>query len=476
MPLAAASVAAAAKASQHLNARPWSPRSAHLDAGTATKEVTLLTVSCGSSDSHGPADLKVIGKGLVYGVADSSQSASGIRKVIGKDLIYGAGDPSQPHAAAAPVSQQRALFVTLGHSVTTLDSGFGDNDACYDPKQSAGQGSYRSIRETFGAGKIGRIPHDLLDSAKEITFGQVELMAKGLRQPWRMFHHEAQDRLYIGDVGNGDAEGTTSERIFHIDGVARAPRPHRDVGNGDAEGTTSERIFHIDGVARAPQDAAGVLPNFGWPCIEGVRTATLGPLGAWTSATDRGVCTATLGPLGAWTSATDRRYLDWLDENGLTYCDATVAAAQAFIDGAPVPAGGDLGWQAPLFEYRTGIEDPDDPKTCFNTFAAITSVYFHDPAAAGAAGALPSKLAGKLIFSDYAKACVWYVENGADGLPDTTALPKILMAETGFINITQGPEGAMYGLDYVNGRLLRISIIEAEAGAVAAVDKGAKRS
>ncbi|KAG5184727.1 hypothetical protein JKP88DRAFT_314080 [Tribonema minus] len=421
-----------------------------LDAGTATRDVTLLTASCGSSTTHGPTDLKV----------------------IGKDLIYGAGDSSQ---------------------VATLDYGL-DVDACFDPNQSAGQGSYRCVRETFGAGKIGRIPHDLLDSDKELAFEQVELVAKGLRQPWRMFHHKAQDRLYIGDVRNGDPEGTKSERIFTLSSACHDHTVSScDVGNGDPEDTTSERIFHVDGIARAPQ-AGAALPNFGWPCIEGVRTETLGPLGAWTSATEQeqSMPSAAVDPVassrriqrsGHLTVASERwlgllyqnGFLDWLDENGLDHCDATVAAAQAFIDGEPAPADGDPGWQAPIFEYRTGIEDPDDPETCFSTFAAITSVYFHDPAAAGAAGALPSKLAGRLIFSDYAKACVWYFENGADGLPDTTVLPKILMVDTGLINITQGPDGAMYGLDYVNGRLLRMSVIEAEAGALPAVKQGPVR-
>eukprot|EP00611_Tribonema_gayanum_P021703 TRINITY_DN4225_c0_g1_i3.p1 TRINITY_DN4225_c0_g1~~TRINITY_DN4225_c0_g1_i3.p1 ORF type:complete len:378 (-),score=93.47 TRINITY_DN4225_c0_g1_i3:807-1898(-) len=128
--------------------------SVDLDAGTSKKDVTLLSVMCGSSDTHGPGDLKV----------------------IGKDLIYSTGEGSQ---------------------FTVFDYGFED-DGCYDPDQTAGQGSFRAIRETFGNGKIGRIPYNLLDSDSEISLDQVELVAKGVRQPVRLFHHEQQDRLYVG--------------------------------------------------------------------------------------------------------------------------------------------------------------------------------------------------------------------------------------------------------------------------------------
>lgn len=60
-----------------------------------------------------------------------------------------------------------------------------------------------------------------------------------------MYHHPQTDTLYIGDVGFGDTG-------------------------------TSERVFALPNLTTAPAGAAA--PDFGWPCVEGVRSYVLGDM------------------------------------------------------------------------------------------------------------------------------------------------------------------------------------------------------
>jgi hypothetical protein len=140
---------------------------------TATFETTLVELACGSSSTHGPGDLLMIGKDFVFSNGDGSQ--------------YAEFDPGLPE------------------------------DACVDPKLPNPQGQFRSVRDDFINGKVVRIPYALLNSPTTLAHTQLKYVSKGFRNPVRMFYHAGQDSLYIGDVGFGD--GGTTERIFKQTGV-----------------------------------------------------------------------------------------------------------------------------------------------------------------------------------------------------------------------------------------------------------------
>ncbi|KAG5190401.1 hypothetical protein JKP88DRAFT_131049, partial [Tribonema minus] len=211
-----------------------------------------------------------------------------------------------------------------------------------------------------------------------------------------MFYHDKQDVLYIGDVGFGDTG-------------------------------TSERIFTMEKAPALP------VSNFGWPCVEGVREYILGGFKIYD------------GPF-------ERDLQKWYEAEGVDYCDSTMLAASAYVEQREASEDADPDWKAPVFEYRVGVMDKDYEDVCVSEFAALTSVHFYKGAN------MPAQYADKLMFSDYAKQCVWYFEN-KDGKPDTTKLPKTLLVGTGFVHLETGPDGALYGTDFVNGRIIRMSKI-----------------
>ena len=69
-----------------------------------------------------------------------------------------------------------------------------------------------------------------------------------------------------------------------------------------------------------------------------------------------------------------------------------------------------LTLQAPEYEYRNGILDPDYPEWCStNVNAAITSLHVYQ------GKQLPAELQGKMMFADRVKGCVWYFDNDKEG-------------------------------------------------------------
>mmetsp|Transcript_15835 Transcript_15835/g.22316 ORF Transcript_15835/g.22316 Transcript_15835/m.22316 type:complete len:1259 (-) Transcript_15835:96-3872(-) len=134
-----------------------------------TKDITLFAGACGSSSTHGPGTITL----------------------MGGDMIFSMGD---------------------GGQYDKFDPGFKNIDACYEPGKGDDQGVFRSVRNDFSHGKVLKIPKALLDSPVPITMKDMTMLSKGNRQPYTMFYHQNKDDLYIGDVGFGDW-GTT-ERIF----------------------------------------------------------------------------------------------------------------------------------------------------------------------------------------------------------------------------------------------------------------------
>ncbi|CAM9363120.1 unnamed protein product [Chrysoparadoxa australica] len=236
----------------------------------------LFTSACGSSSTHGTGTIQFVDKDLVFAVGDGSQ-------YLEFEGLY--------------------------------DYGL-EQDGCWEPDMGLDQGMFRAQREDFKNGKITRIPYELLLSDVELTFDQVTLMGKGLRNPFRMFYHETADTLYIGDVGFGD--GYTSERLF--------ARP----------GMMTDECIH----------------NFGWPCVEG------------------------LFPL-PYDSPSEQAREEYLLTNGLTTCDEVFTSVSDAVYGLPPSPGASPCFGAPIFEYRD-IVDPEHTGKCGSNVASVTGVYIYE--------------------------------------------------------------------------------------------------
>lgn len=333
-----------------------------LVAMTAVKDITLMQTECGASSTHGPGTILLAGNDLLWSQGDGSQYAS---------QDYG-----------------------------NLD------DGCYDPAapQPGFQGSFRAQRDDSPNGKVHRIPYASLESATELDVMDMEVVTKGLRNPFRIFYHNTTDALYVGDVGYGDA--TTSERIFRHDAVS----------------TTA------------------VSSNFGWPCVEGVRSSPN-------------------GPYALFDSAFEAERVAYVAGAGLTGCDGAYAAAEDFMltvdpayvriasTAATVP---DATWVPPLFEYRVDLIDVNYPTVCTSALGSITNVHIYDGVLA------PASITGKLIFADLTKGCVWYFENNADGTPNTDVNPTVLLSGVAVVDMRTGADGYLYAIDYYGQRVIRM--------------------
>eukprot|EP00953_Heterococcus_sp_UTEX-ZZ885_P016472 9263-Heterococcus_DN1.PRE.2 len=265
------------------------------------------------------------------------------------------------------------------------------------------QGQFRSARPNFINGKVVKIPGALINSPRQLTQAQVTYVAAGLRNPVRMYYHTAADDLYIGDVGFGDAG--TSERIFKSNGIAECKgvaaaaflgqysrRTTVTASGVRYDSTCAKRpfLFPVGTVPdrsvpdRSVPDRMGDLVpvnNYGWPCIEGVRRQVL-------------------SAFAVWDAPSEQERLQYLTDAGYATCGPIAAAVRAYVAGTPPPAGADLNWQPPQFEYRVGAMDPNFPTLCNNPYGAITSVFLYE---------------GRFFFSDYAKQCTWYFPNNAAG-------------------------------------------------------------
>eukprot|EP00612_Vaucheria_litorea_P002945 CAMPEP_0171462106 /NCGR_PEP_ID=MMETSP0945-20130129/6282_1 /TAXON_ID=109269 /ORGANISM="Vaucheria litorea, Strain CCMP2940" /LENGTH=1259 /DNA_ID=CAMNT_0011988577 /DNA_START=93 /DNA_END=3872 /DNA_ORIENTATION=+ len=329
------------------------------DLPTMVKELTLVNGACGSSSTHGPGT---------------------ILEVNG-DLLFSMGDGSQ---------------------YDIFDAGFELNDGCYVPGGGMDQGNFRAQRDEFFNGKLIKIPAALLDSEVVLSLQDLVIVNKGLRQPYRMFYHEFNDRMYIADVGFGDYG--TSERLFIVEEISQ----------------------FLPG---------GVVHNAGWPCLEGIYDT-------WEDSFTENY--------SVYNAQSEQVRQEYLLENGLTTCDPVYTAVEAYVNGDVFPATADLGWYPPVFEYRNDILDADYPNYCAGINAAISSVFVYDGLS------LPAEFQGKLIFSDHSKMCLFYFDNDDQGNPDFSTYPHILMSNIDVIDIQSGPDGYLYFIDYISYRVLRI--------------------
>jgi glucose/arabinose dehydrogenase len=66
--------------------------------------------------------------------------------------------------------------------------------------------------------------------------------------------------------------------------------------------------------------------------------------------------------------------------------------------------------------------------------------------------------AGGLFFGDYARNCIWFMPNGAGGLPDPSAVQAFASGVSGPVDLKVGPDGGLYYASLNTGTVRRITV------------------
>ncbi|MEW2357646.1 PQQ-dependent sugar dehydrogenase [Spirillospora sp. NPDC029432] len=161
---------------------------------------------------------------------------------------------------------------------------------------------------------------------------------------------------------------------------------------GDVGYTTWEEI---DRVASPTTE----VRNFGWPCYEGNgRTAGY-------------------------------------DAANLNICENLYSAGSGAVT-------------APRYTYKhSDLIVPGED--CDTGSSSISGLAFY------AGSTYPAQYRNGLFFTDYARDCVWVMKAGADGLPDSGRIETFATNAGGIVELQQGPGGDVFGVDVLNGRVVR---------------------
>ena len=79
----------------------------------------------------------------------------------------------------------------------------------------------------------------------------------------------------------------------------------------------------------------------------------------------------------------------------------------------------------------------------------------------------PSQYQGALFFADYARGCIWYLPNGASGLPDPTQPRAFATGIPGPAALETGPGGDLFYVDLLGGSIHRITYSAGNSAPVA---------
>lgn len=166
----------------------------------------------------------------------------------------------------------------------------------------------------------------------------------------------------------------------------------------------------------------GAVANFGWPCYEGFGRQS--------------------------------GFEGLADGVPLPICQRLYES----IPGAPRP---------PYFAYpRAGSAfsgDECDP----TSGAAVSGLAFYEEPASPSPSALPASLDGSLLYSDAARGCIWEIDRGPGGRPDTSDVRNLVWRGEGEddidfvpVNLTVGPKGALYIPNFWHGGVYRLRHFE----------------
>ncbi|MFC4912830.1 PQQ-dependent sugar dehydrogenase [Actinomadura gamaensis] len=165
-----------------------------------------------------------------------------------------------------------------------------------------------------------------------------------------------------------------------------------EVWAGDVGLSTWEEIDRIP-------DAGGKVPNYGWPCYEGA------------------------GHNVGYEAA------------GLTMCQKLYGAGASAV-------------VTPYFAYKHS--DKVVPgEACGTGSSAVSGTAFYS------GSVYPQRYRGALFFADYARRCVWAMKAGADGLPDPKAIETFDPSPGAIVDLEPGPDGDLFGVDVIGGRVVR---------------------
>jgi len=105
---------------------------------------------------------------------------------------------------------------------------------------------------------------------------------------------------------------------------------------------------------------------------------------------------------------------------------------------------------SPVLTYNHGDHVvPNDG--CTTGSSAIAGLAFYT-----GASNYPSNYTGALVFSDYARNCMWVMFPGVGGDPDPATTAAFAAAAQGPVDIQLGPDGNFYYVDFNGGQVIRI--------------------
>ncbi len=167
-----------------------------------------------------------------------------------------------------------------------------------------------------------------------------------------------------------------------------------EVWIGDVGSLTWEEINRIADATDA------VVENFGWPCFEGADAQP------------------------KYATA------------GLDLCEQLYATPDAVTP--------------PYYGYRHGM--PPDPERCGSNNASAVSGLAVYPG-----GSFPIAFDGALFFADFQRRCIWTLFADASGELDPTSVTT-LIAEAASVDLTVGPEGNLFYVDFLAGTVHRVGL------------------
>ena len=201
------------------------------------------------------------------------------------------------------------------------------------------------------------------------------IVATGFRNPYRFTFRPGTNDLYLGDVGNG-----TWEEI--------------------------ERLI-VPSTPKTPT----TLPNFGWPCYEGVARQ-----GSFESL-NTNMCASIYAQSGAVTSPLYQ------------YSHTTATGASTV---------------GPCYTSTTGSQS-----------SSVTGLAFYE-GPVGDTTPYPAKYDGALFFADYSRNCLAAILPGSNGLPDPTKMEQVGIGVAQPVDLLTGPDGDLYYVDHTGGRVMRV--------------------
>jgi glucose/arabinose dehydrogenase len=266
------------------------------------------------------------------------------------------------------------LYVSAGEGANFISADDGQfGNPCGDPPHEGGAMRSQDLRTT---GDPLGLSGTILRLNPSNPAGR-EIVAYGLRNPFRITVRPGTNEIWMGDVG-----WNTSEEIDRL---------------------------------ASPNPAAPV--NFGWPCFEGPN------------------------PMSAYQALGD------------SLCQTLPSATGPY-------------WDYAHWEHV----DPVD--TCPTGGSSISGMAFYP-----AGGSFGAAYQGALFFEDYTRNCIWVMKKGSDGLPDKAHPQVFVTAAAGPVDLQVGPDGDLFYVDMLGGKIWRIrgsaSIADPTARATANKTSGA---